>query len=156
MTRSGIWLAKKSLEWADDVDVSLDGLRRVEVGVYTVEGTRGDAPGSLGIDVFPTDWESWIELRDGVEQVFVLVRPGDKPERIRGMLVVVAEDEEWVVVRLYGDLDEILEEAMRFAFDRADRPELYEKTRQQRDLPPTVRQSVLENVASAFEAAGAR
>jgi hypothetical protein len=52
------------------------------------------------------------------------------------MIVVVAESEEWVVVRLRGDLDRILEDTLRFAFDQADRPELYEKTREQRDLPP--------------------
>ena len=49
---------------------------------------------------------------------------------------VVAEDEEWVVVRLYGDLDRILEDTMRFAFDQAERPDLYDKTREDRDLPP--------------------
>ncbi len=59
VTRSGIWLAKKGLKWADDVDISLDGLKRVEVGVYTVEGTRGDAAEALDIQVFPTEWDSW-------------------------------------------------------------------------------------------------
>jgi len=136
VTRSGIWLAKKGLKWADDVDISLDGLRRVEVGVYTVKGTRGDAAEALDINVFPTGWDNWVEVQDDGAQVFVMVRPGEKPEEIRGMLVIVAEDEEWVVVRLYGDLDRILEETMRFAFDQADRPDLYDKTREERDLPP--------------------
>jgi len=136
VTRSGIWLAKKGLKWADDLDISLDGLRRVEVGIYTVEGTRGDAAEMLDINVFPTAWQNWVQVQDEGEQVFVMVRPGDEPEQIRGMLVVVAEDEEWVVVRLYGNLDRILEETMRFAFDQADRPDLYEKTREERELPP--------------------
>ena len=52
------------------------------------------------------------------------------------MLIVVAEEDEWVVVRMRGDLDRILEDAMRFAFDQAERPDLYEKTREERDLPP--------------------
>jgi hypothetical protein len=136
VTRSGIWLAKKSLKWADDVDISLDGLRRVEVGVYTVEGTRGDAAEALDINVFPTSWDNWVRVQDEGEQVFVMVRPGETPEQIREMLVVVAEDEEWVIVRLYGDLDRIIEDTMRFAFDQADRPDLYDKTREERDLPP--------------------
>jgi hypothetical protein len=136
VTRSGIWLAKKGLKWADDVDISLDGLRRVEVGVYTVQGTHGDAAEALDINVFPTAWENWVQVQDEGEQVFVMVRPGDTPEEIRGMLVVVAEEDEWVVVRMSGDLDRILEDSLRFAFDQADRPELYEKTREERDLPP--------------------
>jgi len=136
VTRSGIWLAKKSLKWADDVDISLDGLRRVEVGVYTVRGMRGDAAEALDINVFPTGWDNWVRIQDEGGQVFVMVRPGEEPDEIRGMLVVVAEEEEWVVVRLYGDLDRILEDTMRFAFDQADRPDLYEKTREERDLPP--------------------
>jgi hypothetical protein len=136
VTRSGIWLAKKGMKWADDVDISLDGLRRVEVGVYTVEGTRGDAARALDINVFPTSWDNWVRVQDEGEQVFVMVRPGETPEQIREMLVVVAEDEEWVVIRLYGDLDRILEDTLRFAFDQADRPDLYDKTREERDLPP--------------------
>jgi len=136
VTRSGIWLAKKGLKWSDEVDISLDGLRRVEVGVYTVQGTQGDAAEALDINVFPTEWDMWVHVQDEGEQVFVMVRPGKKPEEIRGLLVVVAEDEEWVVVRMYGDLDRILEDTMRFAFDQAERPDLYDKTREERDLPP--------------------
>jgi hypothetical protein len=136
VTRSGIWLAKKSLKWADDVDISLDGLRRVEVGIYSVNGTRGEKAEALNVNVFPTEWDSWVQVQDEGEQVFVMVRAGDKPDKIRGMLVVVAEEDEWVVVRMYGDLDRILEETMRFAFDQADRSELYDKTREERDLPP--------------------
>jgi hypothetical protein len=77
-----------------------------------------------------------VRVQDEGEQVFVMVRPGETPEQIREMLVVVAEDEEWVIVRLYGDLDRIIEDTMRFAFDQADRPDLYDKTREERDLPP--------------------
>ncbi len=154
VTRSGIWLAKKGLKWADEVDISLDGLKRVEVGVYTVEGVRDDSAEPLDIRVFPTEWDSWVEVQDAGEQVFVMVRSGKKAEEIKGMLVVVAEDEEWVVVRLYGDLDRILEQTMRFAFDQADRPDLYDKTREERDLPPlgdvVEEDDVAEGVAGAL------
>jgi hypothetical protein len=136
VTRSGIWLAKKGLKWSDETDISLDGLRRIEVGIYTVRGTRDNSGTPLDIHVFPTEWNPWVRVQDEDGEVFVMVRQGKRPEEIRGMLIVVAESEEWVVVRLYGDLDRILEEAMRFAFDQAERPELYEKTREERDLPP--------------------
>lgn len=153
VTRSGIWLAKKGLRWADDVDISLDGLKRVEVGIYTVEGDRGDSAEPLDIRVFPTAWDSWVEVHDEGEQVFVLVRSGKKSDEITGLLVVVAEDEEWVVVRMYGDLDRILEETMRFAFDQAERPDLYDRTREERDLPPlgdmVEEEDLAESVADA-------
>ncbi|TDI46012.1 MAG: DUF4252 domain-containing protein [Acidobacteria bacterium] len=136
VTRSGVWLAKKGLKWADDVEFSLAGLRRVEIGIYTVRGTRGEARMPLDIQVFPTEWDPWVRVQDEDGEIFVMVRQGDRPEDIRGMLVVVAERNEWVVVRLYGDLDRILEETMRFAFEQADRPDLYEKTREERNLPP--------------------
>lgn len=67
-----------------------------------------------------------------------MVRQGDNdPSEIRGMLVVVAERDEWVVVRMRGDLDRVLEDTLRFAFDQVDRPDLYDKTREERELPPT-------------------
>jgi len=154
VTRSGIWLAKKGLKWADDVDISLDGLRRVEVGIYTVKGTRGETAEALDVNVFPTEWDTWVHVQDEGEQVFVMVRAGDEPEVIRGMLVVVAEEEEWVVVRMYGDLDRILEDSLRFAFDQAERPELYDKTREERDLPPlgdiVEEEDLAEGVAAAI------
>jgi hypothetical protein len=138
VTRSGVWLAKKSMKWADDEDMefSLKGLRRVEVGVYAVKGVRDGGRESLGIHLFPTAWEPWIKIQEDDSEVFVLVKQGDTPEQIRGMLVVVAEDEEWVVVRMHGKLEQIIESTLRMAFDQTDRPELYAKTREERDLPP--------------------
>jgi len=136
VTRSGIWLAKKSLKWADETEFSLDGLRRVEVGVYTVRGTRPGGREPLGEHLFPSAWSPWVRVQDDDAEVFVMVRQGDEPEDIRGMIVVVAESEEWVVVRLHGDLYRVLEDTMRFAFDQAERPDLYDKTREQRELPP--------------------
>lgn len=136
VTRGGIWLAKKSLRWVDDVDLSLDGLRRVEVGIYTVRDRDENRAGSLGEHLFPAEWSTWVHVQDEGSDVFVMVRQGKTPEEIRGMLVVVAEDDEWVVVRMKGQLEKILEDSLRFAFDQTERPELYDKTREERDLPP--------------------
>jgi hypothetical protein len=136
VTRSGVWLAKKTMKWADEEEVSLDGLRRVEVAVYEVKGEKDGGRESLGIHLFPTAWEPWVEIQDDDSEVFVLVKQGDEPEQIRGMLVVVAEDDEWVVVRMHGKLEKIIEDALRMAFDQADHPELYDRTREERDLPP--------------------
>jgi hypothetical protein len=136
VTRGGVWLAKKSLRWVDDVDVSLDGLRRVEIGVYTVRDRDESRAGSLGEHLFPAEWSTWVHVQDDDSEVFVMVKQGETPEQIRGMLIVVAEDEEWVVVSMKGKLEKVLEDALRFAFDQTDRPDLYEKTREERDLPP--------------------
>jgi hypothetical protein len=134
VTRSGIWLAKKSLKWSDETEISLDGLRRVEVGVYEVTGMRDeeDRP-ALSLEQFPTRWAPWVRVQDEGEDVFVLVREGKKPAEIDGMLVVVTSDDEWVVVRMRGKLERIMEDAIRLALDQADKPELTERTLEEHD-----------------------
>ena len=86
-------------------------------------------------------------------QIVLLVEIGDAYAIRPAPLIVVAEDEEWVVVRMYGDLDRILEETMRFAFDQAERPDLYDRTREERDLPPlgdmVEEEDLAESVADA-------
>jgi hypothetical protein len=131
VTRSGIWLAR---QFVDTEDVPLKGVRRVEVGVYDVRGMkRGiDSPRPLDISGFK-GWKPFVQIRDAGEQVFVLTKI-DEQQRIRGMLVVVAEDDEWVLVRIRGKLDEIFERTMEMAFSQAERPELYARTREERGL----------------------
>ena len=57
---------------------------------------------------------------------------------IRHMVVVVAEEDEWVLVRLKGNLTRIIESAMEFAFDEMERPDLYTRTREERGLDPVI------------------
>ena len=97
-------------------------IKRVEVGVYEVRGLRKgfDEPARLSVDDFAKAWEPLVQVREDGEHVFVLFQ--EKQESIRRMLIVVTEDEEWVIVRLKGNLDLILEESMRMAFDEIDRP----------------------------------
>jgi len=134
VTRSGIWLAKKSLKWSDETEISLDGLRRVEVGVYEVTGIRDEEDrAALSLEQFPTHWAPWVRVQDEGEDVFVLVREGNKPDEIDGMLVVVASDDEWVVVRMRGQLERIMKDAIRLALDQADKPELTERTIEEHD-----------------------
>ena len=61
---------------------------------------------------------------DEGEDVFVMTRLDDG--EIRGMLVVVMERDEWVLVRIKGRLDHMVENTMLMAFEQADRPELFE------------------------------
>ncbi len=128
VTRSGIWLARKAMAMSEEPMPDLRGLRRVEVGVYEVADLRRghDAPVPLGRDLFP-DWHPLVSISDDESEVrlFVLERGGE----VRKMLLVVAEPDEWVLVRLSGRLERVLEQAMEFAFDEADRPDLYAQAR---------------------------
>jgi hypothetical protein len=69
-------------------------------------------------------YEHVVRIHDEGEDVFVMVK--FEEEQIRRMLVIVAEEDEWVLVRIRGKLNHIFEQAMEMAFDQADKPELYE------------------------------
>ncbi len=122
LTRTGVMLVR----WATSEErIPLRGVRRVEVGIYQVQGLRRGveqrrpiAPPQL------PGWQNIVRVRDDGDEVFVLVREED--EEIREMLVIVAEEDEWVLVRIRGQLQDTIESALQLAFDRAERPELYE------------------------------
>ena len=136
VTRSGMWIARKAIKWsADGHTPSLKGVRRVEVGVYQVEGLRKGHHErvQLGLEDLP-QWTPLVRIRDEEEEVFVLV--DEDGEQIKQMLVVVADHDEWVLVRMKGNLNRVLEDALRMAFDNADRPELYARSREERGLEP--------------------
>lgn len=135
LTRSGMWIARKGLKMADEEQISLRGVRRMEVGIYEVRGRRGDANGLRDADLAALeDWTPIVRTRDPDELVLVLTREQDG--RVCGLLVVVADDDEWVLVRMRGKLDRMFEDAVRMAFDEADRPELYARSRVERGLDP--------------------
>jgi len=134
--RSGMWLARWGMRIAGEDEISLRGIRRVEVGVYLPLQTKdGSAPSRLDIRDFE-GWSPLVRVHDEDEEVLVMVR--EKQGEVRDMLVVVSDEDELVVVRMKGRLDRILEEAMAEAFDQAERPDLYEKSREERGLEPAV------------------
>jgi hypothetical protein len=106
-------------------EIPLRGVRRVQVGVYEVadRGARGYGNGTVDRLELP-GWEPVVRVQEDDEDVFVLIR--QKEGSIRGMLVVIMEQDEWVLVRVKGKLQHVVEEAMRMAFDEAEHPELYE------------------------------
>jgi len=140
LTRTAVMLVR----WAtSEEDIPLRGVRRVEVGVYQVQGLRRGVEDRRSID--PPElpgWENIVRVREDDEEVFVLVR--EEEDEIRGMLIVVAEEDEWVLVRIRGKLQHTLESVMELAFDRAERPDLYEP----------VLAEYRENETSAGERAG--
>jgi hypothetical protein len=120
--RMGVMLVR----WFTPEDeIPLKGVRRVQVGVYEVTdfGDGGYPRGHVDPPELP-GWEPVVRVHDDDENVFVMLRQED--DAIRGMLVVVMERDEWVLVRIKGRLEKVVEEAMRMAFDQAEHPELYE------------------------------
>jgi hypothetical protein len=137
VTRSGVWLARWGMKRAEaDMPVSLKGIKRAQVGIYNVGGlARGsDERSPLEIEGLLDGWQPWVKVHEDGEDVLVMVR--ERKGSVRGLVVVVAAEEEWVLVRLKGDLEQILEEAIRLAFDEADRPDLYARSREERGLEP--------------------
>lgn len=116
--RFGVALAR----WfTPEEEIPLKGVRRVQVGVYEVTepaARRLSEPPSL------PDWHAVVEIHDSDEDVFVLML--QREDEIRGLLVVVAEEDEWVLVRVRGKLERVVEQAMRMAFERANRDDLAE------------------------------
>lgn len=123
VTRSGIALARL---FTDEDEVPLRGVRRVEVGVYEVKGLRPGltAPRPLALPELP-GLEPIVRVREDDEQVFVLLRE-DEDEEIRQLVVIVAEDDEWVLVRIRGKLRHTIERALQLALEKADHPERYD------------------------------
>ena len=136
VTRSGVWLARIGLGMADESPLSLRGVKRVQVGVYHVDGlARGsDQRSPLEVAKLLPDWEPLVRVREGDEELLVLI--DERKESIRGLVVIVAEEDEWVLIRIKGKLDRIIEEAISMAFDQAERPDLYARSREERGLDP--------------------
>ena len=152
ITRSGVWLARKIMKWSGEEEISLKGVRRVEIGVYQVDRLREGytEPASLRSVDF-AEWSPVVKVHDDGEDAMVLLK--EKDGRVKGMLVVAADDEEWVLVRVWGNLDRVMEEVMRMAFDQVDRPDLYDRTREERGLGPvqtTVDLTSLDDEAQPF------
>ena len=133
-TRSAVWLARKFVK---EEDFTLEGVRRVEIGVYEVKGFKGGREAPSPLDMTHLDgWVPIVRVREPGEDVMVLFK--EKDDVVRALLVVVAESDEWVLVRIRGKLDRVMEQAIEMAFEDVDRPDLYAKTRRERGLDPPV------------------
>jgi hypothetical protein len=123
VTRSGIALARL---FTDEDEVPLRGVRRVEVGVYEVKGLRPGvtAQSALTLPELP-GLVPIVSVRDEDEQTFVLVQE-DETHEIRQLVIIAAEDDEWVLVRIRGKLRKTIERSLQLALDKADHPEQYD------------------------------
>jgi hypothetical protein len=138
-TRSAVWLARKFVK---EEEFTLEGVRRVEIGVYEVKGLKKGQEAPSPLDMTKLEgWEPIVRVHEPGEDVMVLFK--EKDDVVRALLIVVAESDEWVLVRIRGKLDQVLEQAIEMAFEDVDRSDLYAKTRRERGLDPPV-----EEVAS--------
>ena len=120
--RTGILLARMV---TDGDKVPLRGVHKVQVGIYEVKGLRPGFGEQLTLEPpHLPGWENVVRIREEDESVFIMLR--EEKGKVRGLLVVVAEEDEWVIVRVRGNLQRVLEKTMEMAFEKADRPELYE------------------------------
>jgi hypothetical protein len=108
-------LAKLVVGWVDDVDEEeraiVDGLRRVEVAEYALEGCRGAGGAELDRLLARRGWHELVAARDGEAFTRLLIRP-DREGRTRGLLVVERDRGSLEVVILEGDLDPALRLAL--------------------------------------------
>jgi len=120
--RMGVMLVR----WfTSEEEIPLKGVRKVQVGVYEVTDFGDGRYGRGTVDPLELPgWEPVVRVHEDDEDVFVMLR--QEEDDIHGMLVVVMEQDEWVLVRIKGKLQHVVEEAMRMAFDKAEHPDLYE------------------------------
>ncbi len=123
--RSGMALTRWIVKKAEEEPLPFEGLKKVEIGIYEVrdepsEGTAGPNITTMKL----TDWSPLVEIHgDSGETVLILSEAG-RDESIRRLLLVIEDEDQLVIVRLKGRLDEIIEEAMKYALEQANRPDL--------------------------------
>jgi hypothetical protein len=146
LTRSAVWIAR---HFVKEEDFTLKGVRRIEIGVYEVKKVDEERRMAAPLDLTRLEgWEPMVRVHEPGEDVMVLTKVKD--DVVRGLLVVVAEPDEWVLVRIRGKLDRVLEQAIEMAFQDVERPDLYAKTRRERGLDtPTEEPATNEDVAAA-------
>ena len=118
----GITIGRGVLSFARAISVD-QPLTQIQVGVYKSVEAKG--PTRPGRSLSTTDFRGWephlaIQGEEGEDVLLLTSGPG---RRVTRMLLVVDRDDELVVVLLDGDLDTILEEAKRIAFEEAEIPE---------------------------------
>ena len=99
----------------------LEDLKDFKVGVYKV--TAGDTDRRVGEDDFGR-YQAVVGMQVKAEDVLLLSR--SSRGKVRELLAVIDGGEQLTVVQLRGDLESILEEAVRMAFARAERSDLAE------------------------------
>ncbi len=107
----------------EDEDLPLEGVHKIEVGVYDIVRAPEEQK-TLNFEL--PGYQKIARAHDGEDDVWVLVRL-DR-DRIQRLVLIVAGPDEWVLVRIRGDLDRVVEQVMELALARAEHEELIEPT----------------------------
>jgi hypothetical protein len=121
--RFTLFLARTGLKIAGEADeIPLQGVRRVEVGVYEVR--RPDVylasarPKATLCQASFDDWDLVVRVCSPDEHVLMFTKTKD--DSIRGVIVVVQDREDVVIVRARGKLERALEGVMQLIDEDGD------------------------------------
>ncbi len=99
----------------------LDNLKDFQVGVYRPVGSEGSGRHLTDSDFARYATVVALETQTG-EDILLLSR--SSRGHVRELLAVIDGRRQLTVIQVRGDLEEVLEEAIRMAFSRADRDDL--------------------------------
>jgi hypothetical protein len=92
----------------------LSEIRGVKIAVYEIENMPDDfvldTPSKLQGLLEEDDWELAVRCRDGGESVWILYR--SKGDAVTDFFIVVAENDELVLVRIRGRMDRLIAKVM--------------------------------------------
>ncbi len=141
--RSGMalarWIARKS-----DEQIPLEGIRKVEIGIYSVvDPTPGD-----DLTLASLQWPGWTPVvevhgRDeggdvdaaasddggGGDSADLLILFQYDDDQLRRMLLLIEENEEedrLVIIRISGELNQLIEQVIAYGLEESEHPELIE------------------------------
>lgn len=112
-----IRLARWITSAVDDEDANmaaryLRDIRRVKVGVYAVRGSVDGIDGISELRRFQrSGWDLAAHVREDGEDVWLYYR--ERGDRVTDMYAIVYSDDELVIARLSGRLNDLVEEAVR-------------------------------------------
>lgn len=114
--RAAVRMAGVSGETGEALNAMLRQVRRVQAGVYTVNGpldpARFEASGAMARYEGP-DWSRLLVVRDSSATVWMMAR--ERRDRLRDLVLVVASEDGLTLARLSGNLTEAVVDAVRLA-----------------------------------------
>lgn len=105
--------------WADDEDDAgadpdddlVKHLRRIDLVVYRLDAAARARLGHAGTLPLLKGWDRIVRVREKGEVAEILVRTEN--DRLDGMVVLAHEEDELVLVRIDGDIEPLIEAAMK-------------------------------------------
>lgn len=123
--RSAITLARIAVSASGaEMPESLAGIKGLQAGVYRPDADVEDSGASARLTA--EDFRAYdvvLGFQSGAGDDVLLLSRGSG-DRIRELLLVVDAPQQLSIVQVRGKLEDVLEHAVRLAFDRMERPEL--------------------------------